>query len=163
MQDAGTALMGIGSARGAERAIKATEMAAQSPLLDQTIDGAHGVLLSIQGGSNLGIHEINEAASLITEHVHPDANVIFGMSIDDTLGDEVRVTVIAAGFDVDAAPRARVAEPRVESFNTSEVDRVDELPFVDAQPTTEQHNVAALTETFDNVSDDYDLPEFLRS
>ena len=163
MQDAGTALMGIGSARGAERAIKATEMAAQSPLLDQTIDGAHGVLLSIQGGSNLGIHEINEAASLITEHVHPDANVIFGMSIDDTLGDEVRVTVIAAGFDVDAAPRSRAAEPRVESFNTSEVDRVEELPFSDAQPTTEHHNVAALTETFDSVSDDYDLPEFLKS
>jgi cell division protein FtsZ len=78
-------------------------MAAQSPLLDQTIDGAHGVLLSIQGGSNLGIHEINEAASLITEHVHPDANVIFGMSIDDSLGDEVRVTVIAAGFDEEPA------------------------------------------------------------
>ena len=163
MQDAGTALMGIGSARGAERAIKATEMAAQSPLLDQTIDGAHGVLLSIQGGSNLGIHEINEAASLITEHVHPDANVIFGMSIDDTLGDEVRVTVIAAGFDVDAEPRARVAEPRVESFNTSEVERVDGLPFAEGHPTMEHHNVAALTETFDSVSDDFELPEFLKS
>ncbi|MFM6968171.1 MAG: cell division protein FtsZ [Microbacteriaceae bacterium] len=163
MQDAGTALMGIGSARGAERAIKATEMAAQSPLLDQTIDGAHGVLLSIQGGSNLGIHEINEAASLITEHVHPDANVIFGMSIDDTLGDEVRVTVIAAGFDVDAAPRARVAEPRVESFNTSEVEHIENLPFTDAQATQERHNVSALTETFDTVSEDFDLPEFLKS
>lgn len=163
MQDAGTALMGIGSARGAERAIKATEMAAQSPLLDQTIDGAHGVLLSIQGGSNLGIHEINEAASLITEHVHPDANVIFGMSIDDTLGDEVRVTVIAAGFDEDPMPRTRAAEPRVESFNTSDVDRVDATAYSEATPTTEHHSVPTLTETFDSVSEDFDLPEFLKS
>ncbi len=163
MQDAGTALMGIGSARGAERAIKATEMAASSPLLDQTIDGAHGVLLSIQGGSNLGIHEINEAASLITEHVHPDANVIFGMSIDDSLGDEVRVTVIAAGFDEDPAPRARVAEPRVESFNTNEVNRVDSSSYTEGEPTTEHQSVQALTDTFDSVSEDYDLPEFLKS
>lgn len=163
MQDAGTALMGIGSARGAERAIKATEMAAQSPLLDQTIDGAHGVLLSIQGGSNLGIHEINEAASLITEHVHPDANVIFGMSIDDSLGDEVRVTVIAAGFDEEPAPRQRVAEPRIESFNTNEVDRVDDHAFGDATPTSEHQRIPALPETFDSVSDDFDLPEFLKS
>ena len=163
MEDAGTALMGIGSARGAERAIKATEMAASSPLLDQTIDGAHGVLLSIQGGSNLGIHEINEAASLITEHVHPDANVIFGMSIDDSLGDEVRVTVIAAGFDEDPTPRARVAEPRVESFNTNEVTRVDEPSYSEVDPTTEHQSVQALTDTFDSVSDDYDLPEFLKS
>lgn len=163
MQDAGTALMGIGSARGAERAIKATEMAAQSPLLDQTIDGAHGVLLSIQGGSNLGIHEINEAASLITEHVHPDANVIFGMSIDDTLGDEVRVTVIAAGFDEDPMPRTRAAEPRVESFNTSDVDRVDATAYSEATPTTEHHSVPTLTESFDSVSEDFDLPEFLKS
>ncbi len=163
MQDAGTALMGIGSARGAERAIKATEMAAQSPLLDQTIDGAHGVLLSIQGGSNLGIHEINEAASLITEHVHPDANVIFGMSIDDTLGDEVRVTVIAAGFDEDPMPRTRAAEPRVESFNTSDVDRVDATAYSEATPTTEHHSVPTLTEAFDSVSEDFDLPEFLKS
>ena len=163
MQDAGTALMGIGSARGAERAIKATEMAAQSPLLDQTIDGAHGVLLSIQGGSNLGIHEINEAASLITEHVHPDANVIFGMSIDDSLGDEVRVTVIAAGFDEEPTPRHRAAEPRVESFNTNEVDRVDDHAFGDETPTSEHQNIPTLTETFDSVSDDFDLPEFLKS
>ncbi|MEN9740567.1 MAG: hypothetical protein RLZ72_833 [Actinomycetota bacterium] len=162
MQDAGTALMGIGSARGAERAIKATEMAAQSPLLDQTIDGAHGVLLSIQGGSNLGIHEINEAASLITEHVHPDANVIFGMSIDDTLGDEVRVTVIAAGFDEEPAPRARVAEPRVESFNTSGIEPVQESPYNEYAPTAEHQNIPTLAESFESVSEEYELPEFLK-
>ena len=99
MQGAGSALMGIGSARGADRAIKAAELAAESPLLEASIEGAHGVLLSIQGGSNLGIFEINDAAQLVKEAAHPEANIIFGTVIDDTLGDEVRVTVIAAGFD----------------------------------------------------------------
>lgn len=82
-----------------DRAIKAAELAVASPLLEASIDGAHGVLLSIQGGSNLGIFEINDAARLVQEAVHPEANIIFGAVIDDTLGDEVRVTVIAAGFD----------------------------------------------------------------
>jgi cell division protein FtsZ len=99
MQDAGTALMGIGSSRGADRAIKAAELAISSPLLESNIEGAQGVLLSIQGGSNLGLYEINDAARLVEEAVHPDANIIFGAVIDDSLGDEVRVTVIAAGFD----------------------------------------------------------------
>jgi len=99
MQDAGTALMGIGSSRGADRAIKAAELAVASPLLESSIEGAQGVLLSIQGGSNLGLYEINDAARLVEEAVHPDANIIFGAVIDDSLGDEVRVTVIAAGFD----------------------------------------------------------------
>uniref|UniRef100_UPI00345DE214 cell division protein FtsZ n=1 Tax=Nocardioides sp. TaxID=35761 RepID=UPI00345DE214 len=99
MSSAGTALMGIGSARGADRAIKAAELAVESPLLEASIEGAHGVLLSIQGGSNLGIFEINDAAQLVKEAAHPEANIIFGTVIDDTLGDEVRVTVIAAGFD----------------------------------------------------------------
>lgn len=99
MQGAGSALMGIGSSRGADRAIKAAELAVASPLLEAKIDGAHGVLLSIQAGSNLGIHETYDAAKLVQEAVHPEANIIFGTVIDDTLGDEVRVTVIAAGFD----------------------------------------------------------------
>jgi cell division protein FtsZ len=99
MQGAGSALMGIGASRGADRAIKAAELAVASPLLEASIDGAHGVLLSIQGGSNLGIFEINDAARLVQEAVHPEANIIFGAVIDDTLGDEVRVTVIAAGFE----------------------------------------------------------------
>ncbi|OUD85229.1 Cell division protein FtsZ [Clavibacter michiganensis subsp. michiganensis] len=99
MQGAGSALMGIGSSRGADRSIKAAELAVASPLLEASIEGAHGVLLSIQGGSNLGIFEINDAAKLVQEAVHPEANIIFGAVIDDTLGDEVRVTVIAAGFD----------------------------------------------------------------
>ncbi|WP_261623109.1 cell division protein FtsZ [Nesterenkonia marinintestina] len=103
MQGAGSALMGIGSANGEDRAVKAAELAIASPLLEASIDGAHGVLLSIQGGSDLGLFEINEAARLVQEVAHPEANIIFGAVIDDALGDEARVTVIAAGFDqVDA-------------------------------------------------------------
>lgn len=99
MQGAGSALMGIGSARGDDRAVQAAELAISSPLLEASIDGAYGVLLSIQGGSDLGLFEINEAARLVQEAAHPEANIIFGAVIDDALGDEVRVTVIAAGFD----------------------------------------------------------------
>ena len=99
MQGAGSALMGIGSARGEDRSVQAAELAISSPLLEASIDGAHGVLLSVQGGSDLGLFEINEAARLVQEAAHPEANVIFGTVIDDALGDEVRVTVIAAGFD----------------------------------------------------------------
>lgn len=99
MQGAGSALMGIGSSRGEDRAVQAAELAISSPLLEASIDGAHGVLLSIQGGSDLGLFEINEAARLVQEAAHPEANIIFGTVIDDALGDEVRVTVIAAGFD----------------------------------------------------------------
>ncbi|WP_028658808.1 cell division protein FtsZ [Nocardioides insulae] len=106
MSNAGSALMGIGSARGEDRAIGAAEMAVSSPLLEASIEGAHGVLLSIAGGSDLGIFEINSAAAMVADAVHPDANIIFGTIIDDALGDEVRVTVIAAGFDGGMPKRA---------------------------------------------------------
>jgi len=99
MSNAGSAIMGIGSARGDNRTVEAAQTAVSSPLLEASIDGAHGVLLSISGGSDLGLFEINEAAALVAEAVHPEANIIFGATIDDALGDEVRVTVIAAGFD----------------------------------------------------------------
>jgi cell division protein FtsZ len=109
MQGAGSALMGIGSARGDDRAVGAAQGAIASPLLEASIDGAHGVLMSIAGGSDLGLFEINEAARLVSEAAHPDANIIFGAVIDDTLGDEVRVTVIAAGFDGGHPPVRREA------------------------------------------------------
>ncbi|RBQ20348.1 cell division protein FtsZ [Spongiactinospora rosea] len=99
MSGAGSALMGIGHARGDDRSVAAAEMAVSSPLLEASIDGAHGVLLSIAGGSDLGLFEINEAAQLVSNAAAPEANIIFGTVIDDALGDEVRVTVIAAGFD----------------------------------------------------------------
>jgi len=113
MSGAGSALMGIGTARGDDRAVAAAEMAISSPLLEASIDGAHGVLLSIQGGSDLGLFEINEAAQLVANSAAPDANIIFGAVIDDALGDEVRVTVIAAGFDEPQAGRAR---PRTAAY-----------------------------------------------
>ncbi len=99
MSGAGSALMGIGSARGEGRSVQAAAKAINSPLLEASMEGARGVLLSIAGGSDLGLFEINEAASLVQESAHPEANIIFGTVIDDSLGDEVRVTVIAAGFD----------------------------------------------------------------
>src|ERR1700693_2511372 len=99
MSGAGSALMGIGTARGDDRAVAAAEKAISSPLLEASIDGAHGVLLSIQGGSDLGLFEIHEAAQLVSSSAAVDANIIFGAVIDAALGDEVRVTVIAAGLD----------------------------------------------------------------
>jgi cell division protein FtsZ len=114
MSGAGSALMGIGSSRGDDRAVAAAEMAISSPLLEASIDGAHGVLLSIQGGSDLGLFEINEAAQLVANSAAVDANIIFGAVIDDALGDEVRVTVIAAGFD-EHRPARQVAAPPVSN------------------------------------------------
>ena len=99
MREAGSALMGIGKARGESRALEAARMAVSSPLLEASVDGARGVLLTISGGSDLGLYEVNEAAEVIAQSADPDANIIFGTVIDDALGDEVKVTVIAAGFD----------------------------------------------------------------
>ncbi len=111
MHGAGSALMGIGSARGDDRALVAAEMAIASPLLEASIEGAHGVLMNISGGSDLGLFEINEAAQLVADAAHQDANIIFGAVIDDALGDEVRVTVIAAGFD-GGKPHPRGEQPQ---------------------------------------------------
>jgi cell division protein FtsZ len=109
MKGAGSALMGIGTAKGEDRAVRAAELAVSSPLLEASIDGAHGVLLLVQGASDLGLHEIDEAARLVQEAVSPEANIIYGTTIDDTLGDEVRITVIAAGFD-GGQPKVRKVE-----------------------------------------------------
>ncbi|HKP08169.1 MAG TPA: cell division protein FtsZ [Microbacterium sp.] len=170
MQGAGSALMGIGSARGADRAIKAAELAVESPLLEASIEGAHGVLLSIQGGSNLGIFEINDAAQLVKEAAHPEANIIFGTVIDDTLGDEVRVTVIAAGFD-GGEPQARI-EPitaaRVVSTPALPVTPADEAAKdrdVVETPAAVPVTVGAVTESsYDTAfgDDDLDIPDFLK-
>ncbi len=120
MSGAGSALMGIGSSRGDNRAVEAAEMAISSPLLEASIDGAHGVLLSVSGGSDLGLFEINEAAQLVAEAAHAEANIIFGAVIDDALGDEVRVTVIAAGFD-GGSPRRAVPMPARKPENREPV------------------------------------------
>src|SRR5690606_14914672 len=138
MQGAGSALMGIGSARGEDRAVKAAELAIASPLLEASIDGAHGVLLSIQGGSDLGLFEINEAARLVHEAAHPEANIIFGAVIDDALGDEVRVTVIAAGFD-GGGPQTRKEEQglgQIQGAVSGSVPQVPSVPVLGAAAPT---------------------------
>ncbi|WP_193596322.1 cell division protein FtsZ [Microbacterium sp. YJN-G] len=165
MQGAGSALMGIGSARGADRAIKAAELAVESPLLEASIEGAHGVLLSIQGGSNLGIFEIHDAADLVKEAAHPEANIIFGTVIDDTLGDEVRVTVIAAGFDGgEPAPRLEpmvVERPASTPLPEVRLDEKAPEPRAEAEKPVVAAPVApSLEPAFSD--DDIDIPEFLK-
>lgn len=143
MTDAGSALMGIGTSRGEQRAVKATEAAINSPLLENTMQGAKGVLLSFAGGSDLGLMEVSEAASLVQTMADEDANIIFGTIIDDQLGDEVRVTVIATGFDdspsaSSSAQRggaAHAAENRGASiFGDAEAPRVEAEPLQEAAP-----------------------------
>jgi len=167
MQDAGTALMGIGSSRGADRAIKAAELAVASPMLESSIEGAQGVLLSIQGGSNLGLYEINDAAKLVEESVHPDANIIFGAVIDDSLGDEVRVTVIAAGFDESqqrSTPVVAVAHlgdelPVQTVAAPSAAEESWLLPTEQEAPSDAEVPVFAADADDDS---DLDVPDFLR-
>ncbi|MEN9305636.1 MAG: hypothetical protein RL733_216 [Actinomycetota bacterium] len=162
MDGAGSALMGIGSARGEARATRAAELAISSPLLEASIDGAHGVLLSITGGSDLGLFEISEAAELVAKCAHPDANIIFGTVIDDALGDEVRVTVIAAGFD-GGAPK-KMEMPVISTATLS--GQADPIPANDpiavAMETPEQP--ARRRITFEELvsEDEIDIPDFMK-
>jgi cell division protein FtsZ len=123
MQNAGSAIMGIGTASGEGRAVTAAKLAITSPLLEASIEGAKGILLNIAGGTDLGLFEVTEAAETIHQVAHPDANIIYGQVIDDAMGDEVRVTVIAAGFnrwdgDEGRAPRAGLGlEPAGDEFD----------------------------------------------
>lgn len=127
MLEGGAALMAVGHAAGENRAIEAAQQAISSRLLDITIDGAHGILFNITGGENLTLFEVNEAASIIRETAHPDVNLIFGAVIDEAMQDDVRITVIATGFDGEEGERPRVQTPRrVEAqdiFSSGMVDR----------------------------------------
>lgn len=183
MQGAGSALMGIGTAKGDDRAIRAAEAAISSPLLETTVDGAHGVLLLVQGASDMGLHEVNEAARLVHEVVSPEANIIFGATIDDTLGDEIRITVVAAGFDpakqrpierrpfstgADEAPAgsissvfdlpiaAAAATPGAFSIN------VEEAAPATAPVTVIDEEVIAFPKRTEGFGDDLDIPDFLK-
>jgi len=169
MQDAGSALMGIGSSRGADRAIKAAELAIASPLLETSIEGAQGVLISIQGGSNLGLYEINDAAKLVEEAVHPDANIIFGAVIDDSLGDEVRVTVIAAGFDpatqtpvTTAWPTAAATDEVAEAPVTTEETPAWLAETTETPEVSEVPGEAPLFASEMDAEAELDVPDFLR-
>jgi cell division protein FtsZ len=180
MQGAGSALMGIGTAKGEDRAVRAAEIAVSSPLLEATIEGAHGVLLLIQGASDLGLHEIDDAARLVQEAVHPEANIIFGATIEDTLGDEVRVTVIAAGFDggeptyrkfeasalgvaaLAAASEAATASSEVQADQGLEIEEVAAPSFEFSDDSEETAEVKQKVSTPGYFGDDLDLPEFFR-
>jgi len=162
MTDAGSALMGIGSARGENRATRAAELAISSPLLEASIDGAMGVLLSVAGGSDLGLFEINEACELVQSAAHPDARIIFGTTIDDALGDEVRVTVIAAGFDG--------GEPK--KVHVPVIDKSTLTGIADPIPTNDPISVALELDgssprkrvTFEDLvaEDEIDVPDFMK-
>ncbi|MGH3104883.1 MAG: cell division protein FtsZ, partial [Gaiellaceae bacterium] len=141
MRDAGSALMGIGSASGENRAAEAARTAVSSPLLEASIEGATGILLNVSGGSDIGLFEVNEAAEVVTSAADQNANVIFGAVIDESLGDEVRVTVIATGFGGSARRRRR---------------RAEEPGAVDAPIP------AVARQSFDVREDTLDVPSFLR-
>jgi len=165
MAGAGSALMGIGSARGEARSIRAAELAISSPLLEASIDGAHGVLLSIAGGSDLGLFEISEAAELVAKSAHPDANIIYGTVIDDALGDEVRVTVIAAGFD--GGQPKRVLMPVINAATIG--GEADPIAANDPLSVALDLNVGAGDRprkriTFEELvaEDEIDIPDFMR-
>ena len=168
MSGAGSALMGIGSARGEARATRAAELAISSPLLEASIDGAHGVLLSIAGGSDIGLFELSEAAELVAQSAHPDANIIFGTVIDDALGDEVRVTVIAAGFDGGLPKRVSVPVINAASLsgNADPIAANDPLAVALDIPTVSitSTNSPRKRITFEDLvtEDDIDIPDFMK-
>ena len=171
MAAAGSALMGIGNGSGADRASEAAKAAISSPLLESSIDGAKGVLLSVAGPNDLTLHEVNEAAEAITRVAHPDANIIFGAVVDDTLGEEVRVTVIAAGFDKLSAPGmdsrlSRILEEPDVSFEEREEVEPEKEPvsvasFLDEEED-ELFKQVPETVAFD-AEEDLDIPDFLKS
>jgi cell division protein FtsZ len=150
MSNAGTAIMGVGAASGDSRATTAAKLAVTSPLLEASIEGARGILLNIAGGPDLGLFEVNEAAEIIHSAAHPDANIIFGQVIDEGMGDEVRVTVIAAGFDrVDGAAQPEAGD-RTASISRRALGLVD----------TDVELAGAGLNFGDD--DDFDVPPFLK-
>ena len=162
MTDAGSALMGIGSARGENRASRAAELAISSPLLEASIDGAMGVLLSVSGGSDLGLFEVNEACELVQSAVHPNAKFIFGTTIDDALGDEVRITVVAAGFE--GGEPKRVAAPTINAATLGGVAD----PIASNDPISVAldlgNDVPKRRVTFEELvaEDEIDVPDFMK-
>lgn len=142
MKDAGSALMGIGAATGEDRALRAVESAISSPLLEASIDGAHGVLMFFQGGSDLSLQEVYSSSQLVREAAHPEANIIFGNVIDDALGDEIRVTVIAAGFD--EATDAAMSRPNVSRVSAPVAQQRPAAPEAKA-PAAETTRITQLS------------------
>jgi cell division protein FtsZ len=179
MTGAGSALMGIGHGSGEDRAEEAAKSAISSPLLESSIEGARGVLLSIAGPTDLTLHEVNKAADAITRVAHPDANIIFGAVVDDALGEEVRVTVIAAGFDkLLSSPQHiesrlsqlldgpsdtyRVPESAVAGASMMDDDDLSPMPSILVEDEDDIFKQAPETVSFD-AEEDLDIPDFLKS
>ncbi len=141
MQDAGTAMMGIGQASGENRAELAAKAAVNSPLLDMTIDGAQGVLFNITGGTDLAMFEIDEAAKVITKNVDPDAKVKFGTVIDESMGDELRITVIATGFDENNRRPTPISFANTEDRDYSNMNRTAPVRVVEPSEPREEEPV----------------------
>jgi len=152
MRNAGSALMGIGYASGENRGVEAAKAAISSPLLESSIEGATGILLNISGPPDMGLFEVNEAAGVISNAADTDANVIFGAVIDESLGDQIRVTVIATGFD-----KARAAAGQRETAIDSSVETTGSRPAPDLSDVIPQK-----TNTFEMDEDILDIPRFLR-
>jgi cell division protein FtsZ len=179
LRGSGTALFGIGSARGEDRATQAAEIAISSPLLEESVEGAHGALINIAGPTDLGLQEASAATELVRKAIHPEAQIIWGLALDDAYGDEVRVTVIAAGFDAnakkaDALEHAKQHAAPVQPEGQSEPKKAAEVPPLVQQPmpdfTPSAGDAASLPfdqpqqgdETATNDPGDLDIPDFLR-
>jgi cell division protein FtsZ len=171
LTNAGSALMGVGGAAGENRAEEAARAAISSPLLEASIEGAKGLLLSIAGGSDLGLHEANRAAETITRAAHPEANIIFGAVIDDALGDECRVTVIAAGFDKFGRPDQRPAFstlPEELPVGLDQLEEDEEIPVPSLLREDQEDDLfqpaptPAGASTYQEQDDDLDIPDFLK-
>jgi cell division protein FtsZ len=147
MQGAGTALMGIGTAKGEDRAMRAAEQAINHPLLENSIDNARGVLIQFAAASNMKLAEINNASRLIQEIVHPSANIYFGSSINDAMGDEIRVTVIAAGFD-EVTPRPASRASSFTASNSGSIPVVVPTPVYEPEAVTEAAPLASVPAWF---------------
>jgi cell division protein FtsZ len=165
MSEGGAALMAVGPGSGDDRAKKAAEAAISSQLLDITIDGARGVLFNVTGGPNMTLFEVNQSAAIIRETAHPDVNMIFGAVIDPNMGDDIRITVIATGFDRSSMPRrALERQPRldVRRSDSAVYMRPNESVSVhaDVQSGEAKHAGSTLPST---SKDDLDIPTFLRN
>ncbi len=174
LKDAGTALFGIGAARGEDRATQAAEIAISSPLLEESIEGAHGALINVAGPTDLTMQEASAAAQLVQDAIHPEAQIIWGLALDDAYGDEVRVTVIAAGFD----PNAKKDEEEAQSASVQQVRATTPSPSAaplqeaadiqqeqgQSDQTSEHEVVPPTTEDDGNSADPgyLDIPDFLR-
>lgn len=157
MSEGGAALMAVGRASGEDRARAAAEQAISSKLLDITIDGARGVLFNVTGGPSLTLYEVNQAAALIRETSHPDVNMIFGAVVDPDMGDDIRITVIATGFERTAMPR------RITTTTRTAGNTLDEhFDGANVSVAANSHsNMEFKTQTFN--TDDLDIPAFLRN